>query len=135
MALARAGKVAEYPVAQEAGGLSGPPLFEMSTAVLSDLYRLTGGRLALVGCGGISSGEDAYRKIRAGERTDRTLGAGGPTDPPTHRPTDPRLPVSILGPQPAFQAQQRNGALQLTRLFELAVGLPTCCTSLRCCDV
>lgn len=39
---------------------------EPSTAVLSDMYRLTKGRIPLVGCGGVSSGEDAYRKIRAG---------------------------------------------------------------------
>jgi hypothetical protein len=58
--------VADYPEAREAGGLSGPPLMEPSTAVLSDMYRLTKGRVALVGCGGVSSGEDAYRKIRAG---------------------------------------------------------------------
>ncbi|KXZ44645.1 hypothetical protein GPECTOR_64g139 [Gonium pectorale] len=62
----RPGVVAQYPAATEAGGLSGPPLFDMSTAVLADFYRLTGGRLPLVGCGGVSSGEDAYRKIRAG---------------------------------------------------------------------
>ncbi|GFR40465.1 hypothetical protein Agub_g1025, partial [Astrephomene gubernaculifera] len=62
----RPGVVAEFAAAQEAGGLSGAPLFEMSTAVLADMYRLTGGRLPLVGCGGVSSGEDAYRKIRAG---------------------------------------------------------------------
>lgn len=63
---ALAGEVANYPAAQEAGGLSGPPLFAMSTGVLSDMYRLTGGRLPLVGCGGVASGEDAYKKIRAG---------------------------------------------------------------------
>ena len=50
----------------EAGGLSGRPLFEPSTAVLRDLYRLTGGKLPLIGVGGVSSGEDAYRKISAG---------------------------------------------------------------------
>ncbi|MDR3440757.1 quinone-dependent dihydroorotate dehydrogenase [Telmatospirillum sp.] len=50
----------------EAGGLSGPPLFEPSTAVLRDMYRLTGGRLPLVGVGGITTGADAYAKIRAG---------------------------------------------------------------------
>ncbi|PNH12077.1 Dihydroorotate dehydrogenase (quinone), mitochondrial [Tetrabaena socialis] len=60
------GEVASYPAAAEAGGLSGPPLLAMSTAVLSDLYRLTGGRVPLIGCGGVSSGEDAYRKLRAG---------------------------------------------------------------------
>jgi len=33
---------------------------------LHDLYKLTGGKITLVGCGGIASGEDAYAKIRAG---------------------------------------------------------------------
>jgi len=50
----------------EAGGLSGQPLFAPSTAVLSDLYRLTEGKLPLIGVGGVTSGADAYRKIRAG---------------------------------------------------------------------
>lgn len=52
--------------AGEAGGLSGRPLFGSSTAVLADMYRLTGGRLPLIGVGGIASGADAYAKIRAG---------------------------------------------------------------------
>lgn len=52
--------------AGEAGGLSGRPLFKPSTAVLADMYRLTGGRLPLVGVGGVASGADAYAKIRAG---------------------------------------------------------------------
>jgi dihydroorotate dehydrogenase len=52
--------------AAQAGGLSGRPLFEPSTRVLRDLYRLTQGRLPLIGTGGISSGADAYAKIRAG---------------------------------------------------------------------
>jgi dihydroorotate dehydrogenase len=50
----------------QAGGLSGRPLFEPSTAVLADMYRLTEGRLPLVGVGGVASGADAYAKIRAG---------------------------------------------------------------------
>ncbi len=54
------------PEAQEAGGLSGRPLFARSTAVLADLYRLTGGTIPLVGVGGVASAEDAYAKIRAG---------------------------------------------------------------------
>lgn len=52
--------------ASEKGGLSGRPLFEMSTKVLADLYRLTGGRIPLVGVGGVSCGADAYAKVRAG---------------------------------------------------------------------
>lgn len=51
----------------QAGGLSGKPLFQLSTDTLADMYRLTKGKLPLIGCGGVSSGEDAYRKIRAGE--------------------------------------------------------------------
>lgn len=50
----------------EKGGLSGVPLFEMSTRILARLSSLTGGTLPLIGVGGISSAEDAYAKIRAG---------------------------------------------------------------------
>lgn len=50
----------------EAGGLSGAPLFETSTAVLRDLARLTEGEIPLVGVGGIATAEQAYAKIRAG---------------------------------------------------------------------
>ena len=52
--------------AQQAGGLSGRPLFAASTALLAEMYRLTQGRLPLIGVGGIASAEDAYAKIRAG---------------------------------------------------------------------
>ena len=64
--LARPPHVAASPHGPEAGGLSGAPLFEPSTRVLSDMYRLTSGRIPLIGTGGISSGLEAYRKIRAG---------------------------------------------------------------------
>ncbi len=50
----------------EAGGLSGRPLFALSTERLRVFARMTGGRIPLIGCGGISSGADAYAKIRAG---------------------------------------------------------------------
>ena len=52
--------------AGEAGGLSGAPLFARSTRVLARLSVLTGGRMPLVGVGGIGSAADAYAKIRAG---------------------------------------------------------------------
>ncbi|MBC8267884.1 MAG: quinone-dependent dihydroorotate dehydrogenase [Rhodospirillaceae bacterium] len=52
--------------ASQSGGLSGRPLFEPSTRVLGQMYQLTGGRIPLIGVGGISSGADAYAKIRAG---------------------------------------------------------------------
>ncbi|MEO1192791.1 MAG: quinone-dependent dihydroorotate dehydrogenase [Pseudomonadota bacterium] len=50
----------------ETGGLSGRPLFAPSTALLSRFYRLTGGKLPLVGVGGIESAETAWQKIQAG---------------------------------------------------------------------
>jgi dihydroorotate dehydrogenase len=52
--------------AAEAGGLSGKPLFGPSTATLARVRDLTEGRIPLIGVGGISSGADAYAKIRAG---------------------------------------------------------------------
>lgn len=54
------------PHRAEAGGLSGRPLFEPSTALLRRMAQRVRGRLALVGVGGIASGADAYAKIRAG---------------------------------------------------------------------
>jgi dihydroorotate dehydrogenase len=50
----------------EAGGLSGTPLFLRATEQLARFYRMTGGRLPLIGVGGITTGADAYAKIRAG---------------------------------------------------------------------
>jgi dihydroorotate dehydrogenase len=52
--------------AAEPGGLSGRPLYAGSTALLADMYRLTQGRLPLIGVGGVFSAADAYAKIRAG---------------------------------------------------------------------
>ncbi|HZA01395.1 MAG TPA: dihydroorotate dehydrogenase (quinone), partial [Hyphomicrobiaceae bacterium] len=53
-------------LAQEAGGLSGRPLFHRSTVMLARVYRLTGGRVPLIGIGGIDSPESALAKIEAG---------------------------------------------------------------------
>jgi dihydroorotate dehydrogenase len=50
----------------EAGGLSGAPLFRPSTECLAQIYRLTKGRIPLIGCGGVNDGATAYAKIRAG---------------------------------------------------------------------
>jgi len=52
--------------AHEPGGLSGKPLFQPSTALTAEMYRLTRGKLPIIGVGGIASGADAYDKIRAG---------------------------------------------------------------------
>ncbi|MEM7044659.1 MAG: quinone-dependent dihydroorotate dehydrogenase [Pseudomonadota bacterium] len=50
----------------EAGGLSGRPLLDRSTAQIGRFHALTGGKLPLIGVGGIESGEGAFAKIRAG---------------------------------------------------------------------
>ena len=52
--------------AREQGGLSGAPLFEPSTRILREMRRRLGAQVTLIGVGGISSGEDAYTKIRVG---------------------------------------------------------------------
>jgi len=51
---------------QETGGLSGKPLFAKSTAVLRSMAQRLGGKLPLIGVGGILSGADAAAKIDAG---------------------------------------------------------------------
>ncbi len=52
--------------AAERGGLSGRPLKDKATDTIRTFYRLTGGKLPIIGLGGISSAWDAYEKIRAG---------------------------------------------------------------------
>jgi len=52
--------------AAEAGGLSGRPLFSLSTRILARAYQFANGRLVLIGVGGVSSGADALTKISAG---------------------------------------------------------------------
>ncbi|CAE7571536.1 PYRD [Symbiodinium sp. KB8] len=54
------------PARAETGGLSGAPLFRPSTEVLKKVYARVGHALPIVGVGGVSSGEDAFEKIRAG---------------------------------------------------------------------
>jgi len=54
------------PQAPEAGGLSGKPLTEKARWCIGEMYKAVGGRIPIVGCGGIMNGTDAYRAIRAG---------------------------------------------------------------------
>ncbi|KAK7816537.1 dihydroorotate dehydrogenase (quinone), partial [Quercus suber] len=79
--VSRPDPVSENPVAREVGGLSGKPLFNLSTNVLKEMYVLTKGKIPLIGCGGVSSGGDAYQKIRAGATLVQlytAFGYGGP---------------------------------------------------------
>jgi dihydroorotate dehydrogenase len=50
----------------ESGGLSGRPLFSLSTRQLARFYMLSEGKIPLIGVGGIESGETALAKIEAG---------------------------------------------------------------------
>jgi len=52
--------------ADEAGGLSGTPVREKSTLVISQLSKQLAGELPIIGVGGISNGADAAEKIAAG---------------------------------------------------------------------
>lgn len=56
----------QSPERSETGGLSGAPLFEPSTQMLAKTYKLSQGRLTLIGAGGIFSASDAFAKILAG---------------------------------------------------------------------
>ncbi len=48
------------------GGISGRPLRARATALTREAYRRAGGRLVIVGVGGIGSAEDAIERLRAG---------------------------------------------------------------------
>jgi dihydroorotate dehydrogenase len=50
----------------EAGGLSGRPLFEPSTQLLARAYLAVGGAMPMIGCGGVEDAETALMKIEAG---------------------------------------------------------------------
>jgi dihydroorotate dehydrogenase len=52
--------------AEETGGLSGQPLFQISTHVLRQFAQALEGRLPLIGVGGVENGATALAKIRAG---------------------------------------------------------------------
>lgn len=50
----------------EAGGLSGPPVKELSLKCIREMYQATEGKVILIGCGGIKTGADAIEFAKAG---------------------------------------------------------------------
>ena len=62
--LARDGLTSSF--AKEAGGLSGRPLFERSTSCLKVFHHMTGGKIPLIGVGGIHDATSAKVKLAAG---------------------------------------------------------------------
>ena len=51
---------------QEEGGASGRPLTARSTEIIRTVHRLTGGRVPIIGVGGIFNAADAREKLEAG---------------------------------------------------------------------
>lgn len=50
----------------ENGGLSGKAIESMSSELIKTVYKLSNGQIPIIGCGGVFSGDDAYRKIKNG---------------------------------------------------------------------
>jgi dihydroorotate dehydrogenase len=63
---ARASTLREQTRAKEQGGLSGRPLFRLSTRMVAETYVRAEGAFPLIGVGGIDTGGAALTKIRAG---------------------------------------------------------------------
>jgi dihydroorotate dehydrogenase len=64
--IGRTGLRTAGPVTGETGGLSGAPLRGPAQQACARLYRHLGGRVPIIGVGGIFSADDAYARIRAG---------------------------------------------------------------------
>ena len=64
--ISRAAALQDKVQAKEAGGLSGKPLFQLSTRMLAETFMRIDGAFPLIGAGGIDSAEAAWRKIQAG---------------------------------------------------------------------
>jgi dihydroorotate dehydrogenase len=64
--IARPASLRERDKAKEQGGLSGRPLFKLSTRVLAETFVRAEGAFPLIGVGGIDSGPTAIAKIKAG---------------------------------------------------------------------
>jgi dihydroorotate dehydrogenase len=58
--------VAGLPHADEAGGLSGRPVFKASNRIIRSLRKALGAKFPIIGVGGVFSGADAVAKIEAG---------------------------------------------------------------------
>jgi len=65
-AVGRPPNLRERAKAKEQGGLSGRPLFALSTRMLAETFVRAEGAFPLIGAGGIDSGAAAFAKIRAG---------------------------------------------------------------------
>ena len=62
----RPGLTASGPTVKETGGLSGAPLRARANEVCQSLFRHLGGRIPIIGVGGLFTADDAYHRIRSG---------------------------------------------------------------------
>ena len=58
--------ISSQKVYKEVGGLSGAPLKDKSTDTIRKIYKLTNGKIPIIGVGGILTTDDAWEKITAG---------------------------------------------------------------------
>ena len=64
--ISRPGSLRDRNKAAEAGGLSGRPMFKLSTRILAETFVRAEGQFPLIGVGGIDSSATAIAKIKAG---------------------------------------------------------------------
>ena len=64
--VSRPASLKDQKVAGESGGLSGAPLFDLSTRILAEVSRRVAGKFPLIGVGGIHSAATARAKLEAG---------------------------------------------------------------------
>jgi len=50
----------------EIGGLSGPPLKNLTNDIIKEAYDICQGKIKIIGVGGVSNGKDAFEKISMG---------------------------------------------------------------------
>lgn len=62
----RNGLLSKESVIRQTGGVSGKPVAKRSTEVIRTIHALSGGKIPIIGVGGIHSAEDALEKFQAG---------------------------------------------------------------------
>ena len=60
------GLIVSNTLKTDKGGLSGKSIESVTSELIKTVYKLSGGQIPIIGCGGVFSGEDAYRKIKNG---------------------------------------------------------------------
>ncbi len=59
-------KIDEHDFVPEKGGMSGKVVEDLATDMIKYVYAKARNRFVIIGCGGVFTAEDAYRKIRSG---------------------------------------------------------------------